>query len=98
MTSPPGMAAASNRTPVPGRATNPMSSDVSPDVAAVIAALAARGKRIKPERAARMVAAHLAAADRRADSSDPALAYVLDYWDETGETAVRNIEKQRNAA
>lgn len=50
----------------------PSMADVSADVAEVMAELAARGKRITPERAERMVAAHLAAADRRHDrDADP---------------------------
>lgn len=29
---------------------------------------------------------------------DPELAYVLDYWDETGEIATENVDNERNAA
>ena len=29
---------------------------------------------------------------------EDAEAYVLHFWDETGETAIRNVQKERNAA
>lgn len=46
---------------------------------------------------AKKIASRLERRFEHAAEPDP-LKYVLDYWDETGEIAIENVQKQRNDA
>lgn len=48
----------------------------------------------------REVEAAAAAMEKRCEGwlQEDAEKYVLRFWDETGETAIRNVQKERNAA
>lgn len=48
----------------------------------------------------REIEAAAAAMEKRCEGwlQEDAEKYVLHFWDETGETAIRNVQKERNAA
>lgn len=95
MSAPPGLAPdACSNLPAPGETAHRADDFLSPRVVAreVVKILAARGNEIRPPVVRRLVTRFIRYGYTTLAEVEP---FVLGYLDPTGETAVRNVERER---